>query len=100
MTPARIALQGECRELALRSAVLAQTRHRDFFHLQFGALYRRSLGDKLEAEGEGGGDDLAQVTDFEVDLRYLPSFGVVGGYADYRLGYGELVQGSVLSRLF
>src|SRR5215210_7081688 len=89
---ARQALQGEALEPGLLPAIAAQAGGRDLLYLELGALDGGSLGHEFEAEGQGGGDDLAQVADLQVHLRYAASVRVAGGDPDYGLGYGQLVQ--------
>ena len=82
-------MQGEALRPALRSAGAALSRHRDLLDLQLGALDGRSLGYELEAEGEGGGDVLAQVADPATLLRD-PVDDFVADFAGRDRGYRGL----------
>jgi hypothetical protein len=89
---ARLALQGERRQMALRPALAAHADGGDRLNLQLGPLDRCPRCDHVEAKGQRGGDNLAQVANFHRDLRHPPAYCMAAGNLDDRRGYRQLVH--------
>ena len=93
--PTLLAMQGKLLAGSLPH-IATRSSSRNLLHLQLRALERRSLSHQLEAEGQGRGNDLAQVADLQVHLRDPPPVRVAAGDLDDGVGYGQLMQALTL----